>query len=122
MSCLKLAPITSEYAAHSLLDHIYWQGGHIMNTVGHLEEAVGRLAAILEPLLGKPGELLCSLDFAQAEALAEVLDAGHHTNTAARLMHRWALTEPDWDDDVAHADLVRRWLARSVTLADPVAA
>lgn len=93
-----------------------------MNTVGHLEEAVGRLAAILEPLLGKPGELLCSLDFAQAEALAEVLDAGHHTNTAARLMHRWALTEPDWNDDIDHADLVRRWLARSVTLADPVAA
>jgi len=93
-----------------------------MNTVGHLEEAVGRLAAILEPLLGKPGELLCSLDFVEAEALAEVLDAGHHTGTAARLMHQWALTEPGWDDDVEHANLVRRWLAQSVTMAEPVAA
>ncbi|MGC5224883.1 hypothetical protein ACPW96_20150 [Micromonospora sp. DT81.3] len=73
-----------------------------------LEDAVDRLAHVLEGLLDGPGELICSLQFDEAEALAEVLDAGLHPDVAARLMHRWALTEPDWDDE--HGDVVRRWL------------
>ena len=88
-----------------------------MNTIvawDHLEEAVDHLAEILDRLLSHPDELLCSLQFAEAEALAEVLDAGHHSDVAARLMHRWALTEPDWDNDAEHADTLRHWLARSV--------
>lgn len=59
---------------------------------------------------GHDDQLVCSLQFPEAEALAEVLDAGRHTHTAARLMHRWALTEPDWDDDHAYKDTVRSWL------------
>ncbi|QIG40427.1 hypothetical protein G5T42_13870 [Microbacterium sp. 4R-513] len=85
-------------------------------TVGwdHLEETVDHLADIVDHLMGAP-EFLCSLRFAEAEALAEVLDAGHHTGTAARLMHRWALTEPDWDDDAEQSAALREWLALSVT-------
>ena len=82
-----------------------------MNTItgwDHLEVAVDRLARVFEGLLDGPGEMHCSLQFDEAEALAEVLDAGLHPDVAARLMHRWALTEPDWDDE--HGDVARRWL------------
>ena len=88
-----------------------------MNTIvawDHLEEAVDRLAQLMDGLLDGPEEMLCSFEFAEAEALAEVLEAGHHTDVAARLIHRWALTEPDWDDDTEHADTIRSWLALSV--------
>lgn len=77
-----------------------------------LEEAVDRLARIVGGLLsGSPDsqEVICSLQFAEAEALAEVLEAGRHEDIAARLMHRWAVTEPDWDDE--NGDVIRRWLA-----------
>lgn len=30
-------------------------------------------------------------------------------------MHKWVLTEPDWDDDTEHAATIRHWLALSVT-------
>jgi hypothetical protein len=89
-----------------------------MNTIvawDHLEEAVEHLAVIVDHLLDGPEDVVCSLDFPEAEALAEVLDAGHHTDTAARLMHRWALTEPDWDADTEHAALIEHWLVLSVT-------
>lgn len=88
-----------------------------MNTIvawDHLERAVDHLAEILDRLLTHPDELLCSLQFAEAESLAEVLDAGHHTDVAARLVHRWALTEPDWDDGAEHAESLRQWLTRSI--------
>ncbi|KJL45002.1 hypothetical protein [Microbacterium trichothecenolyticum] len=76
-----------------------------------LEATIDRLADILdERLAGHDDQLVCSLQFPEAEALAEVLDAGRHTHTAARLMHRWALTEPDWDDDRAHEEILRSWL------------
>lgn len=48
------------------------------------------------------------------EALADVLEAGHHPDTAVRLIHRWALTEPDRDQDAQHAPVISRWLALSV--------
>ena len=85
-------------------------------TVGwdHLEQTVDHLADVVDHLARAP-EFLCSLRFAEAEALAEVLDAGHHTDTAARLMHRWALTEPDWDDDAEQSAVLREWLALSVS-------
>lgn len=89
-----------------------------MNTIvawDHLEEAVEQLAVVFDQLLDGPDEVICSLDFAEAEALAEVLEAGHHSDIAARLMHRWALTEPDWDADVEHADLIKHWLVLSVS-------
>lgn len=77
-----------------------------------LEETVDRLADIIdERLTSHDEQLVCSLQFPEAEALAEVLDAGRHTRTAARLMHRWALTEPDWEDDHAHEALIRGWLS-----------
>ena len=83
-----------------------------MNTIAgwdQLEEAVDRLAHVFSELLdGREEEVICSLQFDEAEALAEVLDAGLHPGLAARLMHRWALTEPDWDDE--HGEVVRRWL------------
>lgn len=88
-----------------------------MNTIvawDHLEAAVDQLARLMDGLLDGPEAMLCSFPFAEAEALAEVLDAGHHTDVAARLMHRWALTEPDWDDDTEHADTIRTWLVLSV--------
>ena len=76
-----------------------------------LEETIDRLADIIdERLTSHDEQLVCSLQFPEAEALAEVLDAGRHTRTAARLMHRWALTEPDWEDDHAHEALIRGWL------------
>ena len=76
-----------------------------------LEETVDRLADIIdERLTSHDEQLVCSLQFPEAEALAEVLDAGRHTRTAARLMHRWALTEPDWEDDHTHEALIRGWL------------
>jgi hypothetical protein len=96
--------------------------GQIMNTIvvwDSLEEAVEHLAVIFDELLDGPDEVICSLDFTEAEALAEVLDAARHTDTAARLMHRWVLTEPDWDADVQHADLIRHWLALSVATSQP---
>jgi hypothetical protein len=75
-----------------------------------LEETVDRLADIIdERLTSHDEQLVCSLQFPEAEALAEVLEAGRHTRTAARLMHRRALTEPDWEDD-AHEALIRGWL------------
>lgn len=77
----------------------------------HLEDAVDHLADVIDQILrGHDEQVICSLQFDQAEALAEVLDAGRHTRTAARLMHRWALTEPDWEDDPAHEPTVRGWL------------
>jgi hypothetical protein len=76
----------------------------------HLEDAVDRLATVFDTLLDHDQDALCALPYEEAEALAEVLDAGHHTDTAARLMHRWALTEPDWDTD-EHRDTIRDWLA-----------
>jgi hypothetical protein len=79
-----------------------------------LHEAVAHLAAIFDQLLDGPEDVVCTLDFTEAQALAEVLDAGHHTDTAARLMHRWVLTEPDWDTDTEHADLIHHWLELSV--------
>jgi len=79
-----------------------------------LEQTVDHLADIVESLLVGPQDFVCSLQFAEAEALAEVLDAGHRTETAARLMHRWALTEPDWGEDAEHYDMLRQWLALSV--------
>jgi len=88
-----------------------------MNTIAawdHLEHAVDQLADVVNGLLEAPEDVVCSLHYAEAEALAEVLDAGHHTDTAARLMHRWVLTEPNWDDDTDHADILRHWLALSV--------
>ncbi|MDQ7876582.1 hypothetical protein Q9R08_01190 [Microbacterium sp. QXD-8] len=76
-----------------------------------LEETIDRLADIIDQrLAGHDDQLVCSLQFPEAEALAEVLDAGRHTHTAARLMHRWALTEPDWEDDRGHEEIVRGWL------------
>lgn len=78
----------------------------------HLEDTVDRLADIVDDLLTRHDEqLVCSLQFLEAEALAEVLDAGRHTRTAARLMHHWALTEPDWEDDPDHEAIIRSWLA-----------
>ena len=78
----------------------------------HLEETVDRLADIVDDLLTRHDEqLVCSLQFPEAEALAEVLDAGRHTRTAARLMHHWALTEPDWEDDPGHEAIIRGWLS-----------
>ena len=87
-----------------------------MNTIvgwDALEQAVDHLADVLAEHLGGPDETVCSLEFDEAEALAELLDAGHHRDVAARLMHRWALTEPDWD--AQHGDIVRRWLVLDVT-------
>lgn len=76
-----------------------------------LEETIDRLADILDQrLAGHDDQLVCSLQFPEAEALAKVLDAGRHTHTAARLMHRWALTKPDWDDHHAHEEILRSWL------------
>jgi hypothetical protein len=73
----------------------------------HLEDAVDRLADIVDDLLTRHDEqLVCSLQFPEAEALAEVLDAGRHTRTAARLMHHWALTEPDWEDNPGHEPII----------------
>lgn len=89
-----------------------------MNTIvatDRLEDAVDRLADTVQALLRGPQELVCSLQFEEAEALAEVLEAGLHPDVAARLMHRWALTEPDWDDQ--HGDVIRRWLAIDVAAA-----
>ncbi|MFH8249083.1 hypothetical protein ACH3VR_01785 [Microbacterium sp. B2969] len=80
----------------------------------NLEQTVDHLADIVEGLLHGSEEFVCSLQFAEAEALAEVLDAGHRTRTAARLMHRWALTEPDWDEDVEHLETLQHWLMLSV--------
>lgn len=79
-----------------------------------LEQTVDRLADLVESLLVSADEFVCSLRFDEAEALAEVLDAGHRTRTAARLMHRWVLTEPDWGEDERHAELLHHWLALSV--------
>lgn len=76
----------------------------------HLEDAVDRLADVVDGLLKGHEEVICSLDFDQAEALAEVLDAGHHTDAAPRLMHRWVLTEPDPEQ----AATARSWLAVSM--------
>lgn len=76
----------------------------------HLEDTVDHLADVVEALLTGHEEFLCSLDYNEAEALADVLDAGMHAHTATRLMHRWALTEPDWD--AGHSDEQRRWLDR----------
>ncbi|MGX5770295.1 hypothetical protein ACWKWN_06035 [Microbacterium trichothecenolyticum] len=85
-----------------------------VNTIAawdHLEDTVDRLADIVDDLLARHDEqLVCSLQFPEAEALAEVLDAGRHTRTAARLMHHWALTEPDWEDDPGHEAVIRGWL------------
>ncbi|WP_019180121.1 hypothetical protein [Microbacterium yannicii] len=76
-----------------------------------LEETVDRLADIIDARLAShDDQLVCSMQYPEAEALAEVLDAGRHTRTAARLMHRWALTEPDWETDRAHEAVVRGWL------------
>lgn len=77
-----------------------------------LEQAVDHLSDVVEQILrSHDDQVICSLQFDEAEALAEVLDAGRHTHTAARLMHRWALTEPDWDDDRGHEAVLRGWLA-----------
>jgi len=46
-----------------------------MNTItgwDQLEDAVDRLAHVFEALLNGPGEMICSLKFDEAEALAEV--------------------------------------------------
>lgn len=83
-----------------------------------LEQTVDHLADIIETLMVDADEFVCSLEFDEAEALAEVLDAGHHTHTAARLMHRWVLTEPDWGEDEKHFELLRRWLTLSVSSDD----
>ena len=80
----------------------------------HLEQTVDHLADVVESLIHGHAEFICSLEFDEAEALAEVLEAGHHTGTAARLMHRWALTEPDWGEDAAHSETLHQWLALSV--------
>jgi len=88
--------------------------GRLSGAWDQLEQTVDQLADVVESLLVGPQEFVCSLEFAEAEALAEVLDAGHRTQTAARLMHRWVLTEPDWGDDVEHSETLRRWLALSV--------
>ncbi|MFF2486267.1 hypothetical protein ACFVSU_07710 [Microbacterium sp. NPDC058062] len=86
-----------------------------VNTIAawdHLEDTVDRLAHVVDDLLARHDEqLVCSLQFPEAEALAEVLDAGRHTRTAARLMHHWALTEPDWEADRNHEPTIRGWLA-----------
>lgn len=75
-----------------------------------LEQTVDHLADVVAGLLDGPEDVVCSLRFAEAEALAEVLDAGRHTDIAARLMHRWAPTEPDWDGP-ENGKTIRRWLA-----------
>ncbi|CDK01640.1 MULTISPECIES: hypothetical protein [Microbacterium] len=80
----------------------------------HLEDVVDRLADVVDGLLKGHEEVSCMLEFDQAEALAEVLYAGHHADAAARLMHRWVLTEPDWNDDPEQAATARSWLAISV--------
>jgi hypothetical protein len=88
-------------------------GPHAASIVAwdRLEATIDRLADILdERFADRDDQLVCSLQFPEAEALAEVLDASRHTHTAARLMHRRALTEPDWDNDHAHQDIVRSWL------------
>ena len=90
-----------------------------MNTAIATEHlAVDRLADDVQELLSGPPEGICSLEFAEAEALAEVLEAGMHRGIAARLMHRWALTEPDWDAE--HGDVVRRWLAIDVAAGSAI--
>ncbi|MGU3643851.1 hypothetical protein ACLBXX_02715 [Microbacterium sp. C23T] len=92
-----------------------------MNTItgwDHLEEAVDQLATTFARLLDTPDEVICSLPFAEAEALAEVFEAGMHADVAARLMHRWALTEPNWADE--HGDAIRHWLALDANAA-PIA-
>lgn len=74
-----------------------------------LEQAVDRLAEILVTQIEQTEDVVCCLPFDEAEALAEVLEAGSHAAAAAHLMHRWALTDPDWENE--HGEVVRRWLA-----------
>lgn len=71
-----------------------------------LEQTVDHLADVVARLLGGPEDVVCSLRFAEAE----VLEAGRHTDIDARLMHRWALTEPHWGGP-ANGKTIRRWLA-----------
>jgi len=85
-------------------------------TTDRLENAVDRLADTVEGLLTGPVDVICSMQFEEAQALAEVLDAGWHRDVAARLIHRWALTDPDWDEE--HGEVVRRWLAIDVGATD----
>lgn len=89
-----------------------------MNTItawDQLEEAVDHLADTLGDLLHEPDDLIGLLPPAQIDALAGVLDAGLHPDLAARLVHRWALTEPD--SDRTRGDLLQRWAAPT---AEPV--
>jgi hypothetical protein len=88
--------------------------GKATGTADHLERTVDDLADIVETLIQESAEFVCSLQFSEAEALAEVLAAHQHTSTAARLMHRWVLTEPDWGEDAEHSDTLRHWLTLSV--------
>jgi hypothetical protein len=90
------------------------RGKNAIAAAHHLEQTVDHLADIVDSLIHGPDEFVCSLQFAEAQALAEVLDAGHHTRTAARLMHLWALTEPDWDEDAERSQTLRQWLTLSV--------
>lgn len=77
----------------------------------HLEDAVDRLAATIDHHLHRQHDhLICGLDYPEVEAIAAVLDAGHHADIAGRLVHRWALTEPDWNTH--HGDSIRHWLHR----------
>lgn len=85
-----------------------------MNTIlewDQLEQAVDHLAVAIRELANGPDEGICCLRFDEAEALAEVLDAGHHADVAARLMHRWALTEPNRDE---HEGELRKWIELDV--------
>ncbi len=85
-----------------------------MNTVtawDHLQKAVDHLADTLGDLLHEPDDLIGILPAAQIGALANVLNAGLHTDLAARLIHRWVLLETDSDP---HRDeLLTRWNAAS---------
>ncbi len=85
-----------------------------MNTIiewDQLEQAVDHLAVAIRELADRPDEGICCLRFDEAEALAEVLGAGHHADVAARLMHRWALTEPNRDE---HESELRKWIEHDV--------
>ncbi len=86
-----------------------------MNTItgwDALELAVDHLADVIHTFLDGADDVLCCLRFEEAEAVAHVLEAGLHGDIAAHFMHRWALSQPDWDD--AHGTALRRWLTLDV--------
>lgn len=77
-----------------------------------LADAARELTDVFSDLLRfQPGDIIRVLTYSEAEAIANVIYAAGHPNTAALVIYHWARNDPDWDEDNDRTETIRSWIS-----------